>query len=116
MNIRKRALAGAVAVTLGSLLLSAQTREFQPVTDAMLQKPAAGEWLHWRGAQNAWGYNPPDQINRGNVGQLQLAWSWAMPQGSAGPAPLGHDGVIYIPPPRCRVQGLDAVTRDLFLA
>ena len=77
MNIRKRALAGAVAVTLGSVLLSAQTRDFQPVTDAMLQKPNAGEWLHWRGTEDAWGYSPLDQINRGNVGQLQLAWSWA---------------------------------------
>ncbi len=113
MNIRKRALAGAVAVTLGSLLLSAQTREFQPVTDAMLQKPAAGEWLHWRGTQDAWGYSPLDQINRGNVGQLQLAWSWAMPQGSAEPAPLVHDGVMYIPQPGGGVQALDAVTGDL---
>ena len=113
MNIRKRALAGAVAVTLGSVLLSAQTRDFQPVTDAMLQKPDAGEWLHWRGTQDAWGYSPLDQINRGNVGQLQLAWSWAMNPGSAEAAPLVHDGVMYIPQPGGGVQALDAVTGDL---
>src|SRR5258708_21619274 len=112
MSIRKHALAGAVAVTLGSVLLSAQTRDFQPVTDAMLQKPNAGEWLHWRGTEEAWGYSPLDQINRGNVGQLQLAWSWAMKPGSAEAAPLVHDGVMYIPQPGGGVQALDAVNGD----
>ena len=112
MNIRKHALVGAVAVTLGSVLLSAQTRDFQPVTDAMLQKPNAGEWLHWRGTQDSWGYSPLDQINRGNVGQLQLAWSWAMKPGSAEAAPLVHDGVMYIPQPGGGVQALDAVNGD----
>ena len=38
MKNRKRALAGTLAVTLGSILLSAQTRDFQPVTDAMLHE------------------------------------------------------------------------------
>src|ERR1700686_2027895 len=113
MKSRKRALAGAVAATLGSVLLSAQTGDFAPVTDAMLQKPDAGEWLHWRGTQDAWGYSPPDQINPGNVGQLHLPWSWAMGPGSAEAAPLVHDGVMYIPQPGGGVQALDAVTGDL---
>src|SRR5947207_10878624 len=58
MNNRSHALAGAVAVTMGSILLSAQTRDFQPVTDAMLQRPGPGEWLHWRGTQDAWAHSP----------------------------------------------------------
>ena len=44
----------------------------------MLRNPAPGDWLNWRRTDNAWGYSPLDQISRQNVGQLQLAWSWAM--------------------------------------
>src|SRR5260221_14766891 len=89
MNIRKHALAGAAAVTLSSVLLSAQTRDFQPVTDAMLQKPNAGEWLHWRGTEDAWGFSPLDQKNRGNVGPLQLGSALSLKHRSAdAPCPI----------------------------
>ena len=45
---------------------------FVPVTDAMLEDPAPGDWLMWRRTQNGWGYSPLDQVNRANVGDLQL--------------------------------------------
>src|SRR5215475_5690018 len=66
MNSCKWALAGAT-VLLGSVFLSAQVREFTPVTDAMLENPGQDEWLNWRRTQNAWGYSPLSQINRDNV-------------------------------------------------
>jgi alcohol dehydrogenase (cytochrome c) len=112
MNSRKRAMAGAVAVMLGSVLMGGQAREFTPVTDAMLQNPDPGAWLNWRRTQNAWGYSPLDQINRNNVGQIQLAWSWALNPGASQPTPLVHDGVMYIPNPGAGVQALDATTGD----
>ena len=31
--------------------------EFKPVTDAMLQDPAAEDWLMWRRTLNGWGYS-----------------------------------------------------------
>ncbi|MCY4506087.1 MAG: PQQ-dependent dehydrogenase, methanol/ethanol family, partial [Acidobacteria bacterium] len=43
---------------------------FVPVTDAMLQDPAPGDWLTWRRTLDGWGYSPLDQIDRGNVGDL----------------------------------------------
>ena len=55
--------------------LHGQSVEFAPVTDAMLQNPSAEDWLMWRRTLNGWGYSPLDQIDRGNVGQLQLVWS-----------------------------------------
>ena len=45
-------------------------KPFVPVTDAMLQNPAPGDWLMWRRTLNSWGYSPLDQINRDNVGDL----------------------------------------------
>lgn len=92
----------------------AQVKDFSPVTEAMLRNPAPGDWLNWRRTDNAWGYSPLDQINRQNVQQLQLAWSWAMDDtGANEPTPLVYDGIMYLPNPRGVIQALDAATGDL---
>ena len=103
------------AALLGStLLLTAQGKDFRPVTEAMLRNPAPGDWLNWRRTDNAWGYSPLDQINKQNVQQLQLAWSWSMDDtGAQEAAPLVHDGVMYLPNPRGVIQALDGATGDL---
>jgi alcohol dehydrogenase (cytochrome c) len=104
----------SIAVLVGSLALVAQVKSFRPVTEAMLRKPDAADWLNWRRTDNAWGYSPLDRINRQNVQQLQLAWSWAMDDTGANEAtPLVHDGVMYLPNPRGVIQALDAATGDL---
>jgi alcohol dehydrogenase (cytochrome c) len=108
------AVSMSVAVLVGSLALVAQVKDFRPVTEAMLRKPDAADWLNWRRTDNAWGYSPLDRINRQNVQQLQLAWSWAMDDTGANEAtPLVHDGVMYLPNPRGVIQALDAATGDL---
>ena len=33
-----------------------QTSAVPPVTDAMLQDPAPGDWLMWRRTLNGWGF------------------------------------------------------------
>ena len=104
----------SITVLLGSLWLMAQVKDFRPVTEPMLRNPASGDWLNWRRTDNAWGYSPLDQINKGNVQRLQLAWSWAMENTGAQEAtPLVHDGVMYLPNPRGVIQALDASTGDL---
>ena len=104
----------ALALLGGGFLLYAQVKEFRPVTEAMLRNPAPGDWLSWRRTDNAWGYSPLDQINRQNVNQLQLAWSWAMDDTGANEAtPLVYDGIMYLPNPRGVIQALDAATGDL---
>ena len=102
------------AVLLVSAGAGAQEADFVPVTQEMLRNPEPGEWLHWRGTQNAWGYSPLDQITTENVGQLQLVWAWAMDDtGPQETAPLIHDGVMYLPHPGNVVQALDAANGDL---
>ena len=89
-------------------------KDFQAVTEAMLRNPSPGDWLNWRRTDNAWGYSPLTQINRDNVHQLQLAWSWSMDDTGAQEAtPLVHDGIMYLPNPRGVIQALDAATGDL---
>src|ERR1700730_8880532 len=110
----KLAAAISTSALLGSLWLRAQVKDFRPVTEAMLRNPAPGDWLNWRRTDNAWGYSPLNQINRENVQQLQLAWSWAMDDTGAQEAtPLVYDGVMYLPNPRGVIQALDAATGDL---
>ena len=89
-------------------------QDFRPVTEAILRNPAAGDWLHWRRTDNAWGYSPLEQITRQNVHQLQLAWSWAMDDtGAQEAAPLVYNGVMYLPSPRGVIQAIDGATGDL---
>ena len=101
-------------VLLTAAALPAQVTDFRPVTEETLRNPAPGDWLNWRRTDNAWGDSPLDEINRENVGQLQLAWSWAMDESGAQEAtPLVYDGIMYLPNPRDVIQALDAATGDL---
>ena len=109
-----RLVGALVAVSLAGAALGAQETGFTPVTQEMLNDPAPGQWLHWRGTQNAWGYSPLDEITTENVGQLQLVWAWAMDDtGPQETAPLIHDGVMYVPNPGNVIQALDAANGDL---
>src|SRR5580704_2508733 len=113
MRTRSVALIPAM-VSLSAFWLAAQVQDFRPVTETMLRNPAPGDWLNWRRTDNAWGYSPLEQINRQNVSQLQLVWSWEMHDTGANEAtPLVHDGVMYLPNPGGIIQALDAATGDL---
>src|SRR6185503_4961064 len=104
----------SLVALVSSLLLAAEVKEFRPVTEAMLRNPAPGDWLNWRRTDSAWGYSPLDQINKQNVQQLQLAWSWSMDDtGAQEAAPLVYDGVMYLPNPRGVIQAIDGATGDL---
>jgi PQQ-dependent dehydrogenase (methanol/ethanol family) len=92
---------------------AAAVRSVTAVTDEMLRNPSSADWLHPRRSYNGWGYSPLDQINRQNVGQMRLAWSWSMQEGNQQTTPLVHDGVMYLANPGSTVQALDAATGDL---
>ena len=86
---------------------------FVPVTDAMLENPAPGDWLMWRRTPDGWGYSPLDRIDRDNVGELRLVWSRALGVGNQEGTPLAYGGVLYMPNPSDVIQAIDAVTGDL---
>ena len=87
--------------------------EFVPVTDAMLQNPADGDWLMWRRTLDGWGYSPLAQIDRDNVGDLRMVWTRALAPGAQQGTPIAYGGTLYMPNPNDVIQAIDAVTGDL---
>ena len=85
----------------------------RPVTDAMLRNPDAGDWLLWRRTYDASGYSPLDAIDKTNVDDLRLAWSWALPGGPNESTPVVHDGVLFVHGYGDKVHALDAASGDL---
>jgi len=122
-TLRAVALPAAVGGPSGGLTLGVPipppppranpTDRLTPVTDAMLSAPADGEWLTWRRSFDAQGFSPLTQVTRENVGDLRLAWSWALPNGPNEVTPLVHDGVMFVHAYGDKVQALDAATGDL---
>ena len=102
-----------MSLATGPVTAQAQSPDFVPVTDAMLQNPAPADWLMWRRTLDGWGYSPLDQIDRENVGELQMVWSRALTRGSNQGTPLVYDGVMYMPNPGDVIQAIDAVSGDL---
>ena len=88
--------------------------DFVPVTDAMLLDPDPADWLMIRGNYQAWNHSPLNQITRENVDELRLEWIWSMREGGNNqPAPIVHDGVLYLNHVDNTVQALDARSGEL---
>jgi PQQ-dependent dehydrogenase (methanol/ethanol family) len=104
---------GAPAAPPG-ITIAGEVRNFTPVTDAMLRSPDAGDWLMIRRDYRASNFSPLNQITRENVKELRLVWSWAMTEGGTNqPAPIVHNGVIYLNNPGNVIQALDGKTGDV---
>lgn len=84
-----------------------------PVTAAMLQSPPASEWLVWRRTYDDHGFSPLKQIDRQNVRELRVAWTWSLANGPDETTPLEHDGVLFVNGYGDVVQALNAATGDL---
>ena len=122
MTKNKRLLALLAVAASSASLLAVQAAVAQdnpidaltPVTDEMLIDPPDGDWLMWRRTYDGWGYSPLEEINRDNVGDLQLAWAWGMsPGGRSQETPLVHDGILYLQNSSHLIQALDGATGDL---
>jgi alcohol dehydrogenase (cytochrome c) len=83
------------------------------VTEAGLTSPIDGDWLSWRRTYDDLGFSPVGQINRRNVRNLRVAWSWSLPNGPNEATPLVHDGVMFVHCFGDKIQALDAATGDL---
>ncbi|MBZ5642819.1 MAG: PQQ-binding-like beta-propeller repeat protein [Acidobacteriia bacterium] len=101
-------------VRLG-VTVAGEVKNYVPVTDAMLLKPDPADWLIVRGGYQGWNHSALSQINRDNVKELQLAWTWSMNDSQAAnePTPLVHNGIIYLVNTDNILQALDARTGDL---
>jgi len=98
------------------ITVAGEVKNFVPVTNAMLRNPDPGDWLMIRRDYHATYYSPLNQITTQNVNELRLVWSWAMQEGASNgnqPAPLVHNGVLYVNNAGMVLQALDAKTGEL---
>ena len=98
------------------ITVEGEVKNYVPVTDAMLRNPDPGDWLMLRRDYKATYYSPLNQITAQNVGDLKLAWSWSMQDGASNgnqPAPIVHNGVLYVNNAGMVLQALNAKTGDL---
>src|SRR5258708_32939063 len=91
---RNASLGLAYLLLAGASALAQQAgdpaRTLTPVTDAMLRNPPAADWLMWRRTYDGYGYSPLDPINKGNVNDLQAAWTLSMTPGATETTALVH--------------------------
>jgi alcohol dehydrogenase (cytochrome c) len=94
--------------------VSGEVRNFTRVTDDMLRNPPPGDWLAIRRDHFASNFSPLNQITADNARDLQLQWVWPMNEGGTNqPAPLAHNGTIYLNNTGGIVQAIDGKTGDL---
>jgi alcohol dehydrogenase (cytochrome c) len=102
-----------VPPTPRGLVVPGEVKNYTPVTDAMLRNPDPSDWLMIRHDYHANNYSSLNQITTQNVKDLQLQWVWAMNEGTNQPAPVVHNGIMFINNPGNIVQALDARKGDL---
>jgi alcohol dehydrogenase (cytochrome c) len=98
------------------ITVEGEVKNFVPVTDAMLRNPDPADWLMIRRDYKASSFSPLNQISTQNVGELRQVWSWAMQDGVVlgnQPAPIVHNGTLYVNNNGGVLQALDAKTGDL---
>ena len=82
----------------------------------------AQEWRFWGGDAGGTKYSPLEQINKKNVSELKVAWTYDTGDWSDGSeyptrsafeaTPLVVDGVMYVSTPFCRLIALDPETGE----
>jgi alcohol dehydrogenase (cytochrome c) len=106
----------AARQTPRGITVPGEVKNYVPVTDAMLKNPDPADWLMIRRDYKANSFSPLNQITTRNVGELRLVWTWAMQEGGATgnqPAPIEHNGVIYVNNTGNVLQALDAKSGEL---
>ncbi len=85
----------------------------------LLSPDPAREWRHYGGAPSCIRYSPLDQINRSNVRDLRVAWTYRTgdkrdrPQSTMECTPLMASGKLFVTSPQLKVCALEASTGRL---
>ena len=75
------AIAAAILCALATHA-GAQGNGFEPITRDMLVNPPPGDWLMLNRTYDEQRFSPLDQVNRGNVGGLKMAWTRGLTAGT----------------------------------
>jgi PQQ-dependent dehydrogenase (methanol/ethanol family) len=96
-----------------SLSSMAQIENYQSVTDDMLLNPAPGDWLMYSRTYDNQRYSPLNQVNKDNIGDLDLVWTRDMNAGPQENIPLVHNGVMFVVSPPSILQAINATNGKL---
>jgi quinoprotein glucose dehydrogenase len=87
---------------------------FASLLPAHSQPKAAVDWSAYGGDSNKTHYSPLSQINKSNVKQLEVAWSYDTQEtGGLQTSPIEIDGTLYGISPSQKIFALDAATGKL---
>ena len=97
----------AVGVAIGGAEAMAQ-----PVDTALIDSGSPNDWLTYHGSYKSYHYSALDQINTGNVHDLEVAWTHVPGRSTRGlqSMPLALDGVLYYTGSYSRTFALDGAT------
>lgn len=108
--ISKRVARGALAA-LAALAIAACTQSDPEADGRMLAAPE--DWPSWGRTPGEQHYSPLDQINRGTVGRLALAWHYDLPSENTATGPVAADGKLFITSGHSYIRALDAASGEL---
>src|SRR5215468_2232235 len=110
MTLRGKYLAGCAGLALATSL-SASAFAVDP-SRLLTADQNASDWLTHHGSYKSYHYSPADQINVGNVKNLEVAWTHFPERATRGiqSTPLAADGVLYYSGSYSRIYALDGAT------
>ena len=98
----------------GSARGQADDAGWEPVTEERLLAPEDGDWMNYRRTYDVTGFSPLDAIDRDNVSDLRLVWSWSMRDNSRWvPTPIVANGLMYVSEGSGRVTAFDVESGDV---
>jgi alcohol dehydrogenase (cytochrome c) len=103
----------SACASLGPLSADAMAQAFVPVGPDTLANPDPADWLMLNRTYDEQRFSPLNQINKSNVGQLRMAWSRGLPNGTQESTPIVYRGVMYLYAPGAGIQAVDATNGDL---
>ena len=91
--------------------IAGEVPNYVPVTDEMLRNPDPGNWPMIRRDYQATNFSPLKEITPSNVKDLQLVYMHPMREGGTNqPAPIAHNGVIYLANTQGILQAIQGAT------
>jgi len=110
MTFHERYLAGCAALAVAALVTVSPTRAQDAA--ALNAEAAQKDWPTYHGTYKSYHYSGLDQINTGNVKNLEVAWMHFPERATRGlqSTPLAIDGVLYYSGSYSRVYALDGAT------
>src|SRR5258707_10974660 len=110
MALHTRYLGGCAALAVAAILTTSPTQAQDAA--ALNAEAAQNDWATHHGTYKSYHYSGLDQINAGNVKNLEVAWTHFPERATRGiqSTPLAADGVLYYSGSYSRVYALDGAT------